>query len=530
MGIPLLRLHRAAETGAQAAGHVGLQGDLARHSGGKALGRGNTHHGIGPADIDLAHPWQDSIEQVGDKTMVAEAAVVRGRAHVIAQSEKIISQQCQLLLARGSKQDRVEFRQPGVLKQPLAEKIEGRDSHAASDQADRILALQAKSPAQRAKEIHLPAGLHPGKTAGSPSHHLEQQLQVTAGCDLVDGEGPPQERIEQLTHADHDKLAGMGGSRDQGGMQGETEDPGRELLPVENLCFFLELGHGKVYKKIRLYGLISRSKDYLSPEMSLQHLLLFASFLLGAVIGSFLNVVIFRLPDPASSIAFPPSHCPRCSTPIRWYDNIPMLSYLLLRGRCRACRQPISPRYPLVELCMACLSMALYARFGPGLAFVCYFPFLAALLAIIFIDIDHQIIPDVISLPGIVLGFAGSFFNPLVSWQQSALGILIGGGLLYTIALAYMLLTRREGMGGGDIKLLAMIGAFLGWQSLLYVIFASSLVGSVVGIAVMRIQGKGSRTRIPFGPFLALAAMSYLFFQQDIMALWQAYLAGVGRG
>ncbi|MFP7753967.1 prepilin peptidase [Thermodesulfobacteriota bacterium B35] len=266
------------------------------------------------------------------------------------------------------------------------------------------------------------------------------------------------------------------------------------------------------------------------PGISLDSLFLVASFVFGAVIGSFLNVVIYRLPDRSRSIVFPPSHCPHCSAPIRWYDNIPMLSYLLLRGRCRSCGEPISPRYPLVELCMALLSAALYARFGAGITFACYFPFLAALLTIIFIDIDHQIIPDVISLPGILLGFALSFVNPQVSWQQSALGILLGGGVLYGIAAGYMLLTRREGMGGGDIKLLAMIGGFLGWQSLLYVIFASSLAGSVVGIGAMRIQGKGGRTRIPFGPFLALAAMSYLFFREDIMALWQAYLATAGKG
>ncbi len=264
--------------------------------------------------------------------------------------------------------------------------------------------------------------------------------------------------------------------------------------------------------------------------MPLHYLLSVTAFVFGAVIGSFLNVVIHRLPDSSRSIAFPPSHCPRCSTPIRWYDNIPVLSYLALRGRCRACRQTISPRYPLVELCMAFLSLALYSRFGAGIAFVYYFPFLAALLAIIFIDIDHQIIPDAISLPGIVIGFAGSFVNPLVSWQQSGLGILVGGGLLYAVAATYMLLTRREGMGGGDIKLLAMIGAFLGWQSLLYVVFASSLIGSVVGLVAMRIQGKGGRTRIPFGPFLAVAAMSYLFFQGEIASLWQAYLATAGRG
>ena len=179
---------------------------------------------------------------------------------------------------------------------------------------------------------------------------------------------------------------------------------------------------------------------------------------------------------------------------------------------------------------MACLSLALYARFGAGFAFVYYFPFLAALVAIIFIDIDHQIIPDSISLPGIVIGFAGSFLNPLVSWQQSGLGILVGGGLLYSVAAAYLLLTRREGMGGGDIKLLAMIGAFLGWQSLLYVVFASSLIGSIVGIAAMWLRGTGRRTRIPFGPFLAVAAMSYLFFRQEIMTLWQIYLSSAGQG
>ena len=245
--------------------------------------------------------------------------------------------------------------------------------------------------------------------------------------------------------------------------------------------------------------------------------------LFGAIVGSFLNVVILRLPKRAS-VVFPASHCPHCKTPIRWYDNIPVLSFLLLRGRCRSCGAAISWQYPVVEALMAGLSLALFQKFSLSILFVIYFPFAAALLAIIFIDLAHQIIPDVISLPGIVLGFACSFVNPLVSWQDAALGILFGGGSFYLVAFGYYLLTKREGMGGGDIKLLAMIGAFLGWQSLLFVIFASSLSGSIVGIFAMVQQGKGGKTRIPFGPFLALAAIVFLFFQREIFQLWYAYL------
>ena len=251
----------------------------------------------------------------------------------------------------------------------------------------------------------------------------------------------------------------------------------------------------------------------------------FFSFLFGAVVGSFLNVVILRLPDEEQSIVFPGSHCPKCGTELHWYENIPILSYIALAGKCRTCKTGISAQYPMVELCMALLTLGLYNRFGISFDLFFYFLFLAALLVVIFIDIQHQIIPDVISLPGIIIGFTGSFFTSMVSWQQSALGILIGGGILYGIAFGYYLLTRRDGMGGGDIKLLAMIGAFLGWQSLLYVVFASSLTGSIVGVLAMIKQGKGGRTRIPFGPFLALSAISYLFFQDKIFELWNLYLS-----
>lgn len=251
------------------------------------------------------------------------------------------------------------------------------------------------------------------------------------------------------------------------------------------------------------------------------------SFIFGALVGSFLNVVIFRLPEEGQSVIFPASHCPKCSTKLRWFENIPILSWLALRGKCRSCKAPISLQYPVVELCMALLSGALYRSFGPSFALFYYFLFVAALLAVIFIDLHHQIIPDKISLPGIVIGFLGSFFNPLVTWQQAGLGILIGGGILYAVAAGYVLLTGKEGMGGGDIKLLAMIGAFLGWQSLLYVVFASSLTGSVIGGLSLLLQKKDSQTRIPFGPFLSLAALSWLFFQDSILAAWLWYLNAI---
>jgi leader peptidase (prepilin peptidase)/N-methyltransferase len=256
--------------------------------------------------------------------------------------------------------------------------------------------------------------------------------------------------------------------------------------------------------------------------------LLVLAVVFGAVVGSFLNVVILRLPQDDESIAFPGSHCPHCNQPLHWYDNIPLLSYLVLRGKCRTCRASISLQYPLVELSMAILAGMLFHRFAGSFEFFFYFTFFAALLVIIFIDIHHQVIPDCISLPGILLGLAGSFFNGLVTWQQSALGIFLGGGVLYAVAYFYYALTKREGMGGGDIKLLAMIGAFLGWQSLLYVVFASSLVGSIVGVAAMIKQRKGGQTRIPFGPFLALGAISYLLLSRQITEIWHLYLQASG--
>ncbi|MDX1774997.1 MAG: prepilin peptidase [Desulfobulbales bacterium] len=240
------------------------------------------------------------------------------------------------------------------------------------------------------------------------------------------------------------------------------------------------------------------------------------SFIFGAVVGSFLNVVILRLPAEGESIVFPASRCPKCLEPLHWHDNIPIISFVLLKKKCRNCSAPISWQYPLVELCMALLSVALFFKFGFTVALPIYFTFSAALLVVIVIDYYHKIIPDIISLPGIIIGFVCSFVNPVVTWQQSAIGLLIGGGVLYAIAAGYYLFTKREGMGGGDIKLLAMIGAFLGWQSLPFVVFGSSILGAAVGIGAMAKQKKGGKTMIPYGPFLSVAALLYMFYREII--------------
>lgn len=240
------------------------------------------------------------------------------------------------------------------------------------------------------------------------------------------------------------------------------------------------------------------------------------AFLFGAVVGSFLNVCICRLPE-GRSVVSPPSACPSCGSGIRWYDNIPILSYLLLRGRCRSCRTPISWRYPLVEAINGLLTLSLFVRFGPSLTFLSLFLFCCALVTITFIDFDHQIIPDVISLPGIAVGFVFSFFLPWLGWKSSLIGIVAGGGMIWLIIELYYRLRKEEGMGGGDIKLLAMIGAFLGWRAILFTLFAASLVGSIIGVTLMYVRKKDGRLAIPFGPYLAFGAVLYIFYGKQLI-------------
>lgn len=254
------------------------------------------------------------------------------------------------------------------------------------------------------------------------------------------------------------------------------------------------------------------------------------AMLFGAVIGSFLNVVILRLPEESQSIIFPASHCPHCKSSLSWYENIPILSYLALRGKCRYCKVKISFQYPLVELFTALLFAAVIHSFGLTLTALGYLIFCCSLITIIWIDIYHQIIPDCISLPGIILGFLFSFVNSSVHWQESLIGLLLGGGILYAVALFYYLVRKQEGMGGGDIKLLAMLGAFLGWKSIPFIIFSSSLAGSLFGIILLIKNRTGGSTRFPFGPFLAVSGLVFLLFKKDIISLFILYLQVTSGG
>lgn len=234
-------------------------------------------------------------------------------------------------------------------------------------------------------------------------------------------------------------------------------------------------------------------------------------FLVGCCLGSFFNVMIHRLPRN-ESILRPPSHCPRCSHPIPFYDNIPLVSYLLLRGRCRYCGTPIPLRYPLVEALTGGLFLLLFLRYGPTPQFVIEGLLLSLLILITFIDLDTYLIPDVLSLSGLALGFACSFFTPRLSWLASLLGIVLGGGFFFLIAVGYQTLRHKDGLGGGDIKLLGMIGAFFGWPGVLFTVLAASLIGTAVGGVVMWRSRKGLDTKLPFGPFLAGGALLYLFW------------------
>jgi leader peptidase (prepilin peptidase) / N-methyltransferase len=241
-----------------------------------------------------------------------------------------------------------------------------------------------------------------------------------------------------------------------------------------------------------------------------------SAFILGAVVGSFLNVCIYRIPA-SKSIVSPPSSCPHCGQRIRWFQNVPILSYLFLGGKCASCKVCISIRYPSIEALTGLLFALVMYYFGFSPVTLVYWLFLSALVTITFIDLDHQIIPDVISLPGIIIGFTCSFFLPPLSWLDSLLGIVVGGGILLTIAWIYEKVAKREGMGGGDIKLLGMLGAFLGWKAVLPIIFVASLVGSLIGIPLMLLQKGDTKLAIPFGPFLAFAATVYLFWGRALV-------------
>ena len=240
-------------------------------------------------------------------------------------------------------------------------------------------------------------------------------------------------------------------------------------------------------------------------------------FVFGSCIGSFLNVCIFRIPE-GKSIIFPGSFCPSCKNAIPFYLNIPILSYIFLMGKCKFCKIKISTRYPLIEALTGVFALLLFAKFGFTPAFFYWFVFISTLITISFIDFDRQIIPDVISLPGIIVFASSFYFLPEMTIKKAILGILIGGGSLYAVALFYYLLRKHEGMGGGDIKLLAMIGAATGIKGVIFTIFMGSLLGTLFGILLMLYtKVADTKLKIPFGPFLSAGAVLYIFYGNQLI-------------
>lgn len=244
--------------------------------------------------------------------------------------------------------------------------------------------------------------------------------------------------------------------------------------------------------------------------------------LIGAILGSFSNVCIWRMPRN-ESVVWPGSHCPLCDHKLGVLENVPILSFVFLGGRCRKCKGRISLRYPLVELFSILLSLFTWWYFQDPITYLVYFCLLIIPLLIgSAIDVKHYILPDSITIPGIVVGFAVHTFldgrgDYFIHALDSLLGIVIGGGVLYIVALVYEKLKKQEGLGGGDVKLIAMLGAFFGWRATLLILLMSSVMGSIVGLVMVIALRKNMKYAIPFGPFLALAGIVYLFAGERII-------------
>jgi leader peptidase (prepilin peptidase)/N-methyltransferase len=247
--------------------------------------------------------------------------------------------------------------------------------------------------------------------------------------------------------------------------------------------------------------------------------MLAVAVLFGLVIGSFLNVVVARLPEHRSLWA-PRSACPGCGAALAWHDNIPLLSFALLRGRCRACAMPISWRYPIIEATTGVLFGAAFVCFGATPHLVAAMILLAALVAITVIDLQHQIIPDAITLPGIVAGVLANVATRHVSVIDSVLGIVLGGGVFLVI-----ILVSRGGMGGGDMKLAAMLGAFLGWKVALLALFFAVVAGGSLAIVLLASGLRGRKDPVPFGPFLALGGAVGLFAGEGLLTWYLSAFA-----
>jgi leader peptidase (prepilin peptidase) / N-methyltransferase len=237
--------------------------------------------------------------------------------------------------------------------------------------------------------------------------------------------------------------------------------------------------------------------------------------ILGLAVGSFFNVCIHRLPR-RGSIVRPASSCPHCGYVLRWFDNVPVLSYVFLRGRCRKCKAGISIRYPIVEIATAAVFVAHYLVFGPDIILVPRLVFASAMIVLFAVDLEHHLLPNVITLPGIVVGLLFSTMLP-PGLVDALIGVVAGGGVLWLVGEAYYRYSGQEGMGGGDVKMLAMIGAFLGWQLMVLTLVLSSILGSVVGLLVIAFKRGGLKYALPYGTFLALAALVSSLFGRQIV-------------
>ena len=241
------------------------------------------------------------------------------------------------------------------------------------------------------------------------------------------------------------------------------------------------------------------------------------AFALGACIGSFLNVVIWRLPR-GESLVQPGSHCPACGAAIPFWANVPLLSYALLRGRCRTCGVHISVRYPLVEALTGAIFAALFWLHGPSTRLLVEWALAATLVAVVFIDLDHHIIPNAITLPGLALGLAISLVAPQlgVGWRDALLGVAAVAGPLWALSAGYEWLRGQIGLGMGDVKLVAMLASFLGFRAAFGIVTFGALLGVIYGVVLIAHAHGGRNTRIPFGPALALMGLLFVF-QPDLM-------------
>lgn len=245
-------------------------------------------------------------------------------------------------------------------------------------------------------------------------------------------------------------------------------------------------------------------------------------FVSGLIVGSFSNVCIYRIPRN-ESIIYPASHCPNCHTDILAKDNIPLLSYILLKSRCRNCGSRISIQYPVVEFLTGLVYVIIYQIYGLSVQSLICIILSSALIIIAFIDLNEQIIPDVISLPGIIIGLALSFFVPYLSFINSALGVVVGGGTILIIGLAGSSIFKKEAMGGGDIKLAAMIGAFLGWRYIIISLFLGFFLGALTGIFLVLSKIKNREDMVPFGTFIVLGSVITLLWGEKIITWYLGF-------